>query len=87
MFRPGDTVIFDPDSFNPDYWNNLSEEDKVKYYGPLGYGRPKDKPLLFTFLCEHHPQGGHCVLVNMENQKVETMRHPSDFRLAGDDEC
>ena len=85
MFKPGDTVVFDPDSFNPDYWNKLSEEEKIKYYGPLGYG--KDKPLLFTFLCEHSPQIGHCVLVNMETQKVETMRHTDNFRLVTDEEC
>jgi len=85
MFKPGDTVIFDPDTFNPDYWDKLSEEDRVKYYGPLGYGR--EKPLHFTFLCEHSPQFGHCVLVNMETQQVETMRHTTNFRLATEDEC
>lgn len=83
-FKPGDTVIFEPKNFNPAFWDGLSEADRIKYYGPLGYGR--DKPLLFTFLFEHKPQHGHCVLVNMENQKVETMRHTSDFRLATDDE-
>lgn len=86
-FNSGDTVVFDPNSFNSEYWNGLSEEDRIKYYGPLGYGRPADKPLLFVFLMEHHPQQGHCVLVNMENQQIETMRHIEDFRLAKDDEC
>jgi len=85
MFKPGDTVVFDPDSFNPYMWSKMSEDDKIKYYGPLGYGR--EKPLLFTFLCEHSPQVGHCVLVNMETQQIETMRHTSDFRLATDEEC
>ena len=84
MFKPGDTVVFDEKSFNQTFWANLSEEDKVKYYGPLGYGR--EKPLLFTFLCEHSPQSGHCVLINMETQQLETMRHISDFRLATDEE-
>lgn len=84
-FKLGDTVIFDPESFNPIFWNKLSEEEKIKYYGPLGYGR-QDR-LLFTFLAEHNPQKGHCVLVNMENQKIETMRHISDFRLAKSEEC
>lgn len=84
-FRPGDTVVFAPENFNPDFWDNLSEENRIKYYGSLGYGR--EKPLLFTFLCEHYPQNGHCVLINMENQKVETMRHMTDFRLANDEEC
>jgi hypothetical protein len=85
-FRPGDTVIWiGPQTFNKKWWKGLSEKDRIKYYGALGYGRKK--PLLFTFLCEHHPQNGHCMLVNMENQKIETMRHICEFRLAGDDEC
>lgn len=85
-FKAGDTVAFDPTSFNPDYWNDLSLAQKKRYYGDL-YDFDNDKPYLFTFLCYHSPQVGHCVLINMDNQKVETMRHPDDFRLVGDDEC
>ena len=85
-FKPGDTVVFDPDSFNPDFWNGLSLEQKKRYYGNL-YNFEEDKPYLFTFLCYHSPQVGHCVLVSMEDQHIETMRHPDDFRLVGDDEC
>lgn len=81
----GDTVFFDPDSFNPEYWNKLSIADKKKYYGDL-YDFNNNKPIPFTFLCYHSPQVGHCVLVNMKNQKVETMRHPDNFRLAEDHE-
>ena len=85
MFNPGDTVVFDFESFEgTNYWNNLPEEKKIEYYGDLGYGR--SRPLLFTYLCEHIPQSGHCVLVNMENQKVETMRHTDEFRLATEEE-
>lgn len=85
MFLPGDTIVFDPTNFNPEYWDNLSESDRLKYYGDLGYG--KEKLTLFTFLCEHSPQTGHCVLVNMDDQKLETMRHINDFRLVTDEEC
>lgn len=85
-FKIGDTVAFDPNSFNPDFWNTLTLDQKKRYYGDL-YDFDKNKPYLFTFLCYHSPQVGHCVLVNMENQKVETMRHPENFRLVGDDEC
>jgi len=84
-FRLGDTVAWTHENFNPEYWDNLSEEDRIKHYGPLGYGQ--DKPVFFTFICEHHPQLGHCMLVNMQNQQVETMRHTSEFRLVEDDEC
>ena len=83
-FKPGDTVVFDPESFNPDFWNGLSEEDKVKYYGPLGYGQEKLKA--FTYLCEMSPQLGHCILIEIGTGKVETMIHISDFRLATDEE-
>ena len=78
-------VVFDVDTFHPPYWDNLTEEDRIEYYGPLGYGDEKLK--LFTFICEMRPQSGHCVLIDMESGKVETMRHVSDFRLATDDEC
>ena len=83
-FKLGDTVVFDHTTLNEEWWNKLPEEDKIKYYGPLGYGR--DRPVLFTFICEHSPQTGHCMLVNMENQQIETMRHTENFRLATDDE-
>ena len=83
-FRLGDTVIFDHTTLNEKFWDSLSEEDRLKYYGSLGYG--KDRPVLFTFICEHYPQTGHCLLINMHNQQIETMRHTVNFRLATDDE-
>ena len=85
MFRMGATVVFDPETFNPDFFSGLSEEERLLYYGDLGYG--SEKPVLFTFLGEHSPQSGHCILINMKNQKIETMRHTSDFRLATEEEC
>lgn len=83
----GDTVTFDPDSFNQEFWDSLPETDKRQYYGDLYNFDNPQKPHLFTFICEHNPQTGHCVLINMQNQRVETMRHISDFRLVSDEEC
>jgi hypothetical protein len=83
-FKPGDTVIFDPSNFNQEWWSRLSEEDRKLYYGVLGYG--SKIPVLFTFICEHRQQPGHCVLVSMKDQHIETMRHTTDFRLATEDE-
>lgn len=88
MFEPGTVVVFEPRNFNQDWWVNLPEADRLRYYGPLGYGAKK--PKLFVFLCEilmpdGHPSG-HCVLVSMDNQKIETMRHTSDFRRATEEE-
>ncbi len=85
MFTLGDTVVFDPESFNPAFWNNLGEEERIKYYGPLGYGEEKLK--FFTFITEMQPQGGHCILIDITTGKIETMRHTTNFRLATDEEC
>ena len=86
-FKTGTVVVWDPSRFNPSYWNNLSEEDRLKYYGDLGYGR--EKPRLFVFLTEifdNDNDSGHCILVSLDNQKIETMRHTSEFRKATDEE-
>lgn len=84
-FSLGDTVVFDSSGFNQDFWNELPEKDRVRYYGPIGYN--SESPMLFTFICEMSPQDGHCVLVRLEDGKVEIMRHIADFRLVSDDEC
>lgn len=84
MFEPGTVVVFDPSSFNQEHWKGLSHDDKVKYYGPLGYGQ--QKPKFFVFLCEIKNAPGHCVLVSLDNQQIETMRHTNDFREVDDEE-
>lgn len=86
-FKPGDTVVFNIESFNSEYWDGLSETRKREYYGMLyNFNNPED-PYFFTFLAEHWPQHGKCVLVNMQNQVVETMREMRSFRKVGEDEC
>jgi hypothetical protein len=85
MFRLGDTVVFDPDTLNKEFWENLPEQHKLKFYGSLGYG--SGAWTLFTFITEHYPQAGHCMLVSMEDQHIETMRHTNNFRLVSEDEC
>lgn len=83
-FKRGSVVVFEPKNFNPEYWKNLSEADKVKYYGALGYGAKKQK--LFVFITEIRNAPGHCVLISLDDQKIETMRHTSDFREATEEE-
>lgn len=83
-FKLGDVVAFSPNNFNPAYWDNLSEADRIKYYGPLGYGSKKLKT--FVFLTEINPVLGHCVLVDMDDGHLEVMRHISDFRKCKEDE-
>lgn len=83
-FKLGDAVVFEPANFNLDYWNGLTEKDRVKYYGPLGYGAEKKK--VFVFLGEINQTPGHCILISLDDQKIETMRHISDFRLVTDEE-
>jgi hypothetical protein len=82
-FKPGTVVVFDPAHHNPKFWDGLKEEDRVRYYGELGYGSERVK--LFVFLCEIN-ESGHCVLVDMNNNKVITMRHTIDFRKATEEE-
>ena len=83
-FKPGTAVVWDYRNFNPEYWDSLSEKDRKKYYGDLGYG--SKKPVVFVFLCEILNAPGHCVLVNLDNQKIETMRHTDEFREVTEDE-
>jgi hypothetical protein len=86
-FKPGTVVVFEPNNFTREYWNSLSEKERSKYYGDLGYGQTK--PKLFVFLTEILDEDGdssHCVLISLDNQKIETMRHTSDFRKATTEE-
>ena len=41
--KPGTVVVWTSENFNQDWWNKLSEEDRIKYYGVLGYGSNKPK--------------------------------------------
>ena len=87
-FMPGSVVVLDPASFNPDFWARLSEEDRIKYYGPLGYGLKKSK--LFVYICEINDssgrESGHCVLIDMDTGQNVLMRHTCDFRPATQEE-
>lgn len=82
--KRGDVVVFDRKNFNLDWWNQQSEEDLTKWYGSLGYG--KEKPTFFLFLAHIRQAPGHCVLLSLEDQHVETMRHTTDFRVVNDEE-
>jgi hypothetical protein len=82
-FKPGTVVVFDPASFNPNFWDKLPEEDRIKYYGPLGYG--SDKIKLFIYMSEIN-DSGHCVLIDMDTNENVIMRHTSDFRPATEEE-
>lgn len=84
MFKAGDTVKFDILSLNASFFDKLSDEEKIKYYGKYGYGLPNK---LFTFICEHRPQFGHCVLMDMDNGRLLPMCHMSNFKLATEDQC
>lgn len=83
-FKRGTVVVFEPKNFNPEYWDKLSEEDRVKYYGDLGYGSPK--PKFFVYLTKIRNAPGHCALVSLDDQKIETMRHDNDFREVKEEE-
>lgn len=84
VFKQGTVVVFDPKNLNDKWWDNLSEEDRLKYYGPLGYGQEKLK--LWVFLTEIISAPGHCVLIDMDDGHVEVMRHTENFREATEEE-
>lgn len=83
-FKRGTVVVFKPESFNSGYWDNMSEEDKIKYYGVFGYG--KSKPKFFVYLTDIKNAPGHCVLLSLDDQKIETMVHDSEFREVTEEE-
>lgn len=82
--KTGSVVVFEPKNFNPEFWKRFPESDKIKYYGPLGYG--SDKKKFFVFLTEIHAAPGHCLLVDLDDGHIETMRHMADFREVLQDE-
>ena len=84
-FKQGEVLIWDPKNFNPDFWNKLSEDHRIKYYSKFGYG--SDKLKLFVYLCEildaeTKEDSGQCVLVDMQTQEIITMAHSYEFRKA-----
>lgn len=85
QFKLGDSITFNFKLYKK-MLENLSEEEKIKRFGSVGYGRPKNNPLVFTYICEHFPQNDHCVLVNMSTKEITIMRHISDYRFATEDE-
>ena len=85
-FKPGDVIVWDENNLNSKFWNELPEDLKLKYYSWTGY---PNKKRIFVFLTEIRDADGfadHCVLIALDNQSIETMRHPSEFRLATDEE-
>lgn len=95
----GTVVLWTHKNFNPEYWDNLSEEDRVKYYSWAGYGTPEYgtfRQRAFVFICPIYDSevqadgtrydSGHCVLVDIKTGKVETMRHTCELRPATEEE-
>ena len=79
-FKLGDTVIFNEKGFDKDWWDNLEIGEKKRYYGDL-YDFDNNKPILFTFIAQHNPQTDYGIFINIENQKIEVMRHIKHFKL------
>lgn len=85
MFKLGDTLVFNPSSFNTEYWSELGEEKRIEYYGRFGYGQ--SEKYLFTFITEHTPQEGHCMLFCMNVQQIYYMCDMYKFKVALEEEC
>jgi len=75
-FKNGDVVVFEPKNFNKKYWAELSEKDRIRYYGPLGYGRKKPKLFIYMTNINAMENGKrydtcHCVLLDMDDGHLE----------------
>ena len=89
-FKPGQAVVWESKNFNPDYWNKMPEEDRIKYYSWTGYGQGRSRSKVFVFICaildSEGEDTGHCVLIDLDDGHVEKMRHTLEFRVATDEE-
>jgi len=88
--KPGDAVVWDP-GVDSNLLNGLTEKQRIKYYGPLGYGQDKVKVFVFLSAINSMFDGKmrdshHCLLVDLDNGKIEYMRHTDEFRRATEDE-
>lgn len=73
-FKPGQAIVFEPK------WAQFKIPGREVYPNhPLKYGD------IVHFLADHSPAYGHCIVTTYEGQVI-TMLHPSDFRLATEDE-
>jgi hypothetical protein len=84
---PGTVVVFEPLNFNQEWWKSQKEADLIKWYSSLGYGQEKRKFFVFMYeiLVGNEPTG-HCILISLDDQTIEIMRHVSDFRPVTDEE-
>lgn len=87
-FQPGTVVVWDCLNLNDNYWTSLSEKERKKYYGALGYGLEKKKLFVFltAILDADGEDSGHCILVDLDDGHLETMRHTNEFRKATEEE-
>jgi hypothetical protein len=86
-FKSGQVVVFSPEKMNQDFWGSLSEEERVRHYGYLGYGQNKMKHLVY--ICPVIAPCGdtsHCVVLDMDTKQLIQMVHESDLRLAKEEE-
>lgn len=93
VFEPGTVVLWTHKNFNPEHWNGMSEEERIKYHGWAGYGAPEYgtfRQKAFVFICPINDadgtDSGHCVLLDMKTGKMEWMRHTVELRAATEEE-
>lgn len=99
-FKPGDTILvdtskikdFDPRNLNVNRWEwyaNFCRESKTGELTPEGWDIVETVPKLYTFICEHSPQEGHGVIVELSQYRPVThvMVHLDKFRKATLEEC
>lgn len=67
---------------------NLGDTVYVKNSSPTGLPPEKTGPRrLYTFICYHKPQSGHCMIIDMKSKEIEIMMHEIDLELVNEGDC
>lgn len=76
-FKLGQIVTLDLSSTEMQIYTH---EEKLKYWGELGYGQ--ERPKFYIFIADLIPATGHCVLADLATGEIKAMWHTDLFRAA-----
>ena len=83
-FKPGTVVVLNEKKLKGKWWDELTEKKRQEFYGLLGYG--SNPPKCFVFITEIVSAPGHCVVMDLDTNKLLSMYHTENFRKATDSE-
>lgn len=89
MFKLGDIVVFEPKNLNPNFWNKLSERERIFHYDDFGYrGENFQIDKFFIFITPiNYPDGDNskAIILDMGLQRFISVTI-SMFRKATESE-